>query len=64
VVKVVFRFVPIVVKAPITTTAMSAAIRPYSIAVAPASSYIKVYKVASIRGPPKGLTEAIFGEKV
>jgi len=37
-VKTVLRFVPIVVMAPMATTAISAAIRPYSIAVAPDSS--------------------------
>ena len=36
--KVVFKFVPTVVTAVIMTTAISAAIKPYSIAVAPDSS--------------------------
>jgi hypothetical protein len=37
VVNAVLRLVPIVVRAPMITTAMSAAIRPYSMAVAPSS---------------------------
>ncbi len=38
VVKAVFRFVPMVRTAPMTTTAIKAAMSPYSIAVAPFSS--------------------------
>lgn len=45
VVKVVDSFVPTAVTAPIMTTAMSAAIKPYSIAVAPLSFPIKRIRV-------------------
>ena len=39
------RFVPTSVTAVIMTTAINAAIRPYSIAVAPSSSWIKCFNI-------------------
>jgi hypothetical protein len=44
VLKVELRLPPTVVKAPIAATAINAAIKPYSIAVTPASSFIRVVK--------------------
>ena len=48
VVNVVERLVPTAVTAPMITTAMSAAMRPYSMAVAPLSSAKKCLSVVTI----------------
>lgn len=54
-VKAVFKSVPIVVKAATTTTAIKAAIKPYSIAVAPSSSqqnFLKFFTILRILSTP------------
>ena len=52
-VKVEDRLVPTALTPPMITTAMSAAIRPYSMAVAPDSALQKLRKILRMRGPLK-----------
>jgi hypothetical protein len=64
VVKAVVRFVPIVERAPMITTAISAAISPYSMAVAPSSLRMKAF-VRRVRSrhslSPEELSRPDFG---